>query len=272
MILISIGIIIFSINKIRNDYLYIRDSNRFFIDFRIIATRYLDFYYYFITLKSLLILGENDFRWKYSLNVMENMMEYFDKSNIEYKNVLLMKKLPYYNEVAKLFEIIQYNKNDSIEYINENVCGNFTICKNYLKTEDNIFRSGIENGYGTCITYMNNIVKDYKNIKNKKNFTEIISVISCTECYEFRRARKSFTYLFYYIEQMIYSSFEKDYHNFRTKNNSIINLFNIYSIVFSLLIILFVFLVIFITIDNFIKPIKDSSCRVNNSFCYIEKY
>ena len=71
---------------------------------------------------------------------------------------------------------------------------------------------------------------------------------------------------------MIYSGFEKDNHNFRTKNNYTINSLNIYSIVFSILIFLFVFLVIFITVDNFIKPIQDSSSRVNNSFFNIEKY
>ena len=272
MILISIVIIIFSVYKIRNDYLYNKYSNRFINDFKIIATRYLDLYYYFITLKSLFILGENDYRWKYSLNVMENIMNRFDKSNIEYSNILLSGKISDYNEVAKLFEIFQYNKNDSIQYINEYVCGNITTCQNYLKSEDNIFVSGIENGFRTCITYMNNIVKDYKSIKNKTNITQIISVITCSECYEFRKARKAFTNLYFYLQQMIYSGFEKDNHNFRTKNNYTINSLNIYSIVFSILIFLFVFLVIFITVDNFIKPIQDSSSRVNNSFFNIEKY
>jgi hypothetical protein len=272
MILISIAIIIFSIYKIRNDYLYNKYSNRLFTDFKIIVTRYLDLYYYFITLKSLFILGENDYRWKYSLNVMENIMDCFDKSNTEYNNILLLDKMSYYNEVAKLLEIFQYNKNDSTQYINENVCGNVATCQDYLKSEENIFISGIDSGFRTCINYMNNIVKDYKSIKNKTNISQIISVITCSECNELRRTRKSFTNIYFYIQQMIYSGFEKDNRNFRAKSNYTINLLNIYSIVFSIVIFLFVFVVIFISVDNLIKPIQESSCRVNNSFIYIEKY
>ena len=272
MILISIGIIIFSAYKIRNDYLYNKYSIRFFTDFKIIATRYSDLYYYFITLKTLFILDENDYRYKYSLNAMDKIMDIFGKSNSEYNNILLLDKMPYYNEVAKLFEILDYKKNDSSQYIIENVCGNVTSCQDFINSEESIFVTGIDNGYRTSITYLNNIANDYKSIKNKTNITQIISVVTCSECYEFRKIRKSFSNLYFYLQQIIYSSFEQDNHNFRTKNNYIINSLNIYSIVFSIVIFLFVFIVIFVTVDNFIKPIRDSSCRVNNSFCYIERY
>jgi hypothetical protein len=265
MIIISILIIIFSICKIRKDYSYTQETNRFYTDFKVVATRYLNLYYYFITLKSLIIFGENDYRWKYSLNVMENMMDNFEKSNIDLNNVFLSDKMSCYNEVQKLFEILQYNKKDSVQYLNDNVCGNVTACKDYLKTEDNIFLSGIDNGYKTCFTYMNNIINDYKNIKNKKDVNEIMQVITCTNCLEFRRTRKTFSQLVYYVQQMIYSSFEHDYDNFRIKNNSIINSLNIYSIVFSFIIFFFVFIIIFLTVNNFIRVIQDSVNRVNNS-------
>ena len=272
MILVSILIILFCICKIRNDYIYTKDSNRFFTDFKVIASRYADLYYYFITLKSLFIFSEKDYRWKNYLNIMENMSEYFDKSNNDYIDLLLLDKMTNYNKVAKLLEILQYNKNDSSQYIKENVCGNITTCQDYLKTEDNIFSSGIDNGFRICLIYMNNIVKDYKNIKNKTDIEEILSTITGPQFYEFRKVRKSFTNVFYYIQQMIYSSFEEDNHSFRTKNRKIINTLNIYSIIFSIIIFLFVFMVIFVTVDNFIRPIQDSACRVNNSFCNIEKY
>ena len=153
---------------------------------------------------------------------MENMMDNFEKSNIDLNNVFLSDKMSCYNEVQKLFEILQYNKKDSVQYLNDNVCGNVTACKDYLKTEDNIFLSGVDNGYKTCFTYMNNIINDYKNIKNKKDVNEIMQVITCTNCLEFRRTRKTFSQLVYYVQQMIYSSFEHDYDSFRIKNNSII--------------------------------------------------
>ena len=272
MIIISILMLIFCIYKIRNDYLYTKESSRFFTDFKVIATRYADLYYYFITLKDLLVSNEKDYRGKNCLIVMESMMDCFDKSNNDYFDVLLLEKMTYYSKVKNLFEILQYNKNDSSRYINDNVCGNITTCQDYLKTKENIFSSGIDNGYRTCFIYMNNIVEDYKNMKNKTDIEEIKSTITGDQFYEFKRIRKSFTNIFYYIQQMIYSSFEEDNYNFRIKKRSIINSLNIYSIAFSILIFLFVILVIFKTIDNFIKPIQDSTFRLNNSFCYIEKY
>ena len=272
MILFLILIIIYSIYKIWNDYLYNNKSNRFFTDFKILVIRYADLYYYFITLKSIFILSENDYRWNYSMNIMESMIEHLDKSNNEYTNVLMNNKMNGYNKVVKLYEIMKYNKNDSSDYISEIICQNISACHNYLKTDDNIFSLGIDEGFKTCFTYMNNIILDYKKLKNKTNIEEIVSKITGPQFYEFRRIRKSFTNLFYYIQQMIYFSFETDQANFRIKHKKNINILNIISLLISILIFLFVFLVIFMTVENYVKPIKESTYRVNKSFSYIKIY
>ena len=84
--------------------------------------------------------------------------------------------------------------------------------------------------------------------------------------------RKAFNYIFYYVQQMIYSSFENDQINFREKYRKNIHYLNVISALFSSLIFLFAFISVFITINNFINPIKDSTYRLNQSFYYIKKY
>ena len=60
--------------------------------------------------------------------------------------------MKFYNEVKDLFEIFTYNKNDSVEYLQKNICMNDTNCINYLTTNDSIFNSGIDFGYKICFT------------------------------------------------------------------------------------------------------------------------
>ena len=271
MILFSIVMIFYIVYKIINNTNYNQQSNQFFNDFKIITTRYTYIYYYFITLKSLFIYSEKDPRWNDTLNIMENMNDVLDKSNSDYEKVL-KHKMESYNEVEKILNILQYNKNDSLDYISENICQNISICNNYLKSEDTIFNVGIDTGLKNCFIFINNIFMDYKKIKNKTNIEEIVSTITSPQHYEFKKLRKSFSNLFYYVEQKIYSSFENDEISFRKKYKKNIRLLNIISLLLSFLIFLYVFIVIFITINNFTKPIKESTYRICNSFYYIKKY
>ena len=50
---------------------------------------------------------------------------------------------------------------------------------------------------------MNNIVLDYKKIKNKTNVDEIVSTVTGPQFYEFKRLRKAFSNIFFYIQEMI---------------------------------------------------------------------
>ena len=221
MILFSILILIYIIYKIINNSIYNQQSNQFFNDFKIITTRYTYIYYYFISLKSLFIYSEKDSRWNYTMNVMENMNNILDESNSDYNDVL-KHKMSSYNEVEKLLTILQYNKNDSSDIISEYFCENVSTCQNYLKSDDNLFNTGIDIGLKNCFSFMNNIVMDYKKLKNKTDVEEIISTITGPQFYEFRKLRKCFSNIFYYVQQKIYSCFEHDQFNFRKKYSIII--------------------------------------------------
>ena len=68
---------------------------------------------------------------------------------------------------------------------------------------------------------MNNIFLDYKNLKNKTDLNEIVSSITGSQFFEFRKLRKCFSNIFYYVQQMIYTSFENDQYIFRREYKKI---------------------------------------------------
>ena len=270
IILLIIIIIIYIIIKIRNNIKYIYESNLFYNDFDTIITRYTNIHYYFITLKSLFMFNEKDQRWIDMMSIMEKINEYLEMSNTEYYEVLTH-KISSYNEVQLLINLLQYNKNDSVNYIKNNLCSNIVSCHTYLDSEDNIFTSGIDNGLKICFIFINNIIMDYKKIVNKSSIEEIVSKITGTQFYEFKRLRKSFSYIIAYVQQMIYTSFENDQKIFRNEYKKLFYFLNLISLIISFFSFL-VFLLVYFSIQKFMEPIKDSTIRINKSFYYIKTF
>ena len=271
VLIFAVFIVIYTFYKINSNSNFNSQSKRLYIDFKNIANRYAILYYYFNTLKALFIFNENDTRWEYMVSVMENMNKNMEEINSNY-SFALINKLNSYREVENLFIMLQYNKNDSSEYLKETLCKNISLCQEYLDSNDNIFRSGIDFGYKTCFTYMQNIFMDYKKIKNKTNIEEIIKTITGSELYELKRIRLALSNLLYFIQQKIYLSFEIDQLYFRNNYKTNISILNLVSLFLSILTLLFVYIVVFISVSNFGKPIKESTYRINQSFYHIKKY
>ena len=264
MTLFIISIISISFYKIVNNIDYFEQSNKYHQDFSVITNRYSMAY------KSLFIMSQNDKGWIYIFNMLKNMNIYFSKSNTQY-NEVLNHKMSSYKEVAKLLEILQYNKEDSPEYIKNIFCFNNTACQEYLKSSDSMINLGIDFALKNCFSYINNIYLDYQQLKNKTDINEIVETITGPQFFEFRKLRKCYLYIFYNVHELIYSSFEKDQYDFRKKTKKNIYYLNIGCAVLSILIVLFAFESVFI-INNYIEPIKKSVYRLQHSFYYINSY
>jgi len=271
VLIFAVFILIYTFYKMNINSKFNSQSKRLYTDFQWISNRYSFLYYYFNTLKTLIILNENDPRWEIMILVMENMYKNMEDINNNYIKTL-SNKLESYREVENLFTILQYNKNDSSEYLKETLCKNISVCQDYLDSNDNIFKSGIDFGYKTCFTYIENIFMDYKKIENKTNVDEIMNTITCSECYELNRIRLAFNSILYYIQQKIYSSFEIDQQYFRSGYKKILSLLNLISLLLSILTLLFVHIIIFLSVSKFGNPIKESTYRINQSFSHIKKY
>ena len=220
-----------------------------------------------------MIFNYDEERWINMNQILENMNFDYEIINNNY-NQLLTKKIDFYEDVEKLFDIFTYNRNNSIEFIQKHVCPNISnnSCYNYLKSNDSIFNSGIDFGYQICFSYMYNIFMDYQNLKNKTSIQEIKNTITDNKFYEFKRLRKSFSNVFYYLKQKIFDDFKTEALSFGHRYKNIVLVLNIVSLLISVLIFIFVVIFIFITVSDYSQPIKDSTYRINRSFLYIKNY
>jgi hypothetical protein len=263
-------ILSFIIYKFYYAYKFHNKFNRFFNDLSTLTERYMMIYYYFNNLRTLLVfpLGEKKNMIE---KVMENMSKDFETQTYKFNN-MLSKNMEDYKEINKLFYIIKESKNNSTNLIKEAICLKEEHCINYMESEYNIFDSGIEFAFKSCITETNNIFMDYKKLINKTNIQDINSTLIISINSQFNNIAISLKNFYIYIQQRIFSSFEADQISFNRIYLNYINLLNLCSIIYSIFIFLFVIIYIFISISKFTNPIKDSTYRINCSFYYIKKY
>ena len=254
-----------------NNSVFIEQYERFYSDFSIIEQRYSYLYYYWNTLKTLIVFNYKEERWENMKLILEKMNYNYEIMNNNY-NKLLTKNMNFYNNIHKLFEIFTYNKKDSAEYLKNNLCKNETSCKNYIISKDSIFNSGIDSGYKNCFSYINNIFMDYLSIKNKTSTEEIINTITDDKFYEFKKMKQSTANVFYFLKEKIFNDFRIEAIAFGSRYKTDVLRLNIISLIISILILLFVNIFIFINVSNFTEPIKDSVHRINLSFFFIKNY
>ena len=177
-----------------------------------------------------------------------------------------------YQHTKILFNFLRDTQNNSTELIKERICDNEQECINYLYSEYNIFNSGIDFSFQSCIIKIKNIYKDYKLIKNKTDIDLLKSKIINTSGNSFNHISLGICNLVLYIKRKIFQSFEKDEIDFRNSYNKITITLNLITIIFCIFTILFINIFIFFTISRFSRPIKESTYRLNCSFYYIKKY
>ena len=266
LLIIAISFIAF---KIKNIYLFNFKFNKFFSDLTVLTDRYIQVYYYFNILRTLLIFPKDERKKKFE-DILENMNYFYERDNNIF-NEILNNNMNEYPETFKLINIIKNNKNNSTNYIKETICKDAPGCDLYLASIFNIFDSGVELGFTTSLSDIYNFFMDYKQLKNKEDINEIkLKIIF--QGYKFFNIMISLNYFYIYLAQKIFLAFELDEMNFSSNYLNITYLLNIISIIFSILVFCFVIIIVFISISDFAEPIKDATYRINCSFYYIRKY
>ena len=244
--------------------------SRFFVDLIVITDRYMQVYYYFNILRILLILP-NDERKKKFENILENMNEFYNKENNKF-NEILSKSINNYPETYRIINIIKYSDSNLSDIIKDNICQEEKICNLYIDSSPNIFNSGIEFGFRSNIIQINNFYIDYKKLIDNTNINEIKQSLNINQFSQFEEIMSSLNYLYVFVEQRIFLSYEKDGIKFIAYYLKINTALNMISIFFSIVIFLFVIIFIFFSISEFTNPIKDSTYRINCSFYFIANY
>ena len=177
-----------------------------------------------------------------------------------------------YNEIEKIFNLLRETKEDSLDIIKENICKDKPMCLNYINTQYNLFDSGIDFAFQTCITQINNIFMDYKDLKNKTDIKEINKTIINSPNSNFIHIGLSLSYMFYYVKEEIFEGFKIDEINFIKEFKNSLKALNILSIIFVIIIFFFFILFLFNKLNKFTQSMKDSIYRINYSFYSIKYY
>ena len=270
ILLLLLLIAAFSLIKIQYIILFMTKINGFFKDFTILANRFSLLQYYFNIFRTLIIFHDEEIKNKIEMS-MDILTENYEIENNQYTNILL-NDYGKYKERKLVFDLLTNKENNSTEKIKEKICKNEKECINYLDSKYNVFDSGIDFSYKTCISKIDNLYQDYKSLINKTNIEDIKSKIINSDDSLFNSISLSISNLLIYIKRSISQSFQSDYEYFKYFYNKILSIFNIISIIFSIITISFVNIFIFVSISRFSRPIKESTYRINCSFYHIKKY
>ena len=272
IVLLILLIFIFILCKIYYTNQHNKSFNTFFHDFNIISNRYTIIYYYFNTFRTLLIFPEDERKTKLEL-VWKEIDLYYIEHNREFIKLFSQNKNIYIKTI-KFYNFIMESKNNSTELIKINICKDKAACLKYFNNfnNNNIFDSGIDLVYKASINDIKNLYMDYINLKNKTDINEINFTLINTKSSEFINIGLSLGNVFLFVNEELYNNFEIDvlgYNDLFSKN---MNVLNIISIVFTLLLFLFLVFYMFIFIWRFTEPIKEACYRINCSFYYIKIY
>ena len=267
--LFIIIIIIFSAYKIKTTLKFKTLLNDYFIDFMPITNRYTLLTYYFNILRTMFIFP-NDDRKKHMDEIMQKMSSVYNDENKKFVDIISF-KIDAYKRTKELYDILQ-NKNNSTEHLKNDICSSNFPCEDYLDSKYNIFDVGVDFAFTTCITQINNIYMDYKKLNNIYNISEIKERITRANNSQFEYISASISNMFIYVQNKIFTTFLIDQFKFKGKYSSMMTMFNLVTVAFSILTFLFVNIIIFFSISNFSEPIKNSTYRINCSFYFIKKY
>ena len=244
---------------------FIDDIKNIFDDFGTVSFKYSMVYYYFNTLRVLLVIptftNENIF-----LTMTNDLIE--ETNNI---NNVLNYRMKNYASTNVLFNAFTRSQNDtSITNIQEIICEDDQKCHNVLN--DNIYNmisDGIDVAINAMVQETQNLYNDY----NKKNLTNVTKE-QVTEWYinvQFKQVDINLNFVLSLVQERIYTAFLKDANDLTSKFQKEINIFNSCAIIYCTLLGIFVVIYVVNKIQRMTKIVEVSTMRLNKAFCFIKE-
>ena len=242
------------------------DIKRIFNDFGSITSRSSLVYYYFNSLKILLIVPNFG-----DTKVFENMKNVVNQQNIKINEVLKYNIINYKN-CKEAFDYFQKSKSEMEEYFIVNGCKKDDICLKVFNSSYNFYLNGLTTTLDAILLYTENMFNDYKklNESNPNNNTFITRKLIDSD---FVKIDLCLNFILNHIQDILYMSFENDEFSIKDNYHLTINILNscaiAYSAIIGILIMIFVIRLLKLLAIN----IQISGNRLNNAFCFIkEKY
>ena len=255
-------IIIYFFLKIEYSLSYINDIKNIFKDFGQLTYRYTLAYYYYNSLRILLISkknGNEDVFENYSL-ILDNIY----KNNQEILNT----RIKSFKETHELYSMLKIPWNNTS--IRQKICGSNEKCLFVLETqqESKLVTDGLLIALDAIFQKILNIFNDYLTAKNSTNQEIIIqNVID----YEFQLMESTLSFVINIVQELVYKGFYNDENNIKKVFQSKVNLFNLVAIFYCIMVGIVVMFGILRNLSFNSKLIGKGTIRINNAFCYIKQ-
>ena len=247
------------------------DIKRIFNDFGSITSRSSIVYYYFNSLRVLLLVPQFG-----DVTIFKDMKSVVNAQTLQISEVIKYNMVNY-KHCQEAFNYFQKSKADMEEYFIENGCKDSIKCIEVYNSSYNLYLNGLTTTLDAILLYTENLFNDYEKVSHEYNNTnnnntnkEITKKLIDLD---FLKIDLCLNYILAHVQQILYTSFKND--EFSIKDNyhltiSILNACAIsYSGIIGILIMIFVIRLLKLLAAN----IQISGNRLNNAFCFIkEKY
>ena len=251
---------------------FIDDIKNIFDDFGTVSFKYSMVYYYFNTLRVLLVVP--DFTDQNIFNTMEE--DLIDETNNI--NDVLNYRMKNYESTNILFNAFTRGQNDtSITNISAIICEDNHLCHMVVANKEfNMIADGIDVAINAIVQETQNIYNDYKTNVNKgdSNGTYTITRENVTNWYinnKFKQVDVNLNFVLSLVQQRIYTAFLQDSDNLTHKFQNMINIFNSCAIIYCCLLGIFVIIFVVYKIKSMTKIVEDSTMRLNRAFFFIKE-
>ena len=263
LIIIFLSLIfIYFFLKIEYSLSYIKDIKNIFKDFGQLTYRYTLSYYYYNSLRVLLISKNNG-----QENVFENyslILDNIKKNNQEILNY----RIKSFKKTYELYSLLKVPWNNTS--IKEKVCGSNLKCLYILEKEQEskLVTDGLIIALDAIFQKILNTFNDYIYAKNYTNQNELIKKLIDEE---FQLMESTLSFVINVVQELVYYGFFYDESNIKKVFQSQVNLFNLIAIIYCILVGIVVMFGILKHISYNSKLIGKGSIRINEAFCYIKQ-
>ena len=242
------------------------DIKRIFNDFGSITSRSSLVYYYFNSLKILLLVPKFG-----DPNIFKNMKNVVNQQTLEINEVLKYNIINYKN-CQEAFNYFQESKSKMGDYFIHDGCKNDTLCVQVFNSSYNLYLNGLTTTLDAILLYTENLYNDCMHLKESNKYTNNEITVSLIDL-DFVKIDLCLNFILNHIQDILYNSFEKDEFSIKDNYHLTINILNScaisYSGIIGILIMIFVIRLLKLLSSN----IEISGNRLNNAFCFIkEKY
>ena len=255
-------IIVYFFVKLFMSLNFCSDIKRIFDDFGIISSRSSSVFYYWNSMKILLLVpsfGDQE--------VFKEMIETVNGQKLEINRVLKYNIINYQN-CQHTFQNLQKDLNDIRDYFINDVCRTNEKCKDIFTSDYNLFKNGYTTTMDSILLYTENFFNDYLKYNN--------GIITNAEMndklldLDFIKIDICLNYLLSEVQEVLYESFEKDEFSIKDNYHITINILNSCAIAYSAIIGVLIMIFVIRLLKNLSENIKISGNRINNAFCFVK--